>query len=138
MSRTKKYLICVLLALTCAAMLLPWFGFDRNISQLSGFFILVHPVTLLCIACVLIGLFPPKPPPRLIDLLPLIGLGGIFGIEVYTFLTWHIMTITGQFDLSFSLLHTYPEGYASMLLALLTFLTYVFILIHTHVTTRKP
>ncbi len=137
MSRTQKCLICILLALTCTAMCLPWFGFDRDITQMSGAYMLVQPVTLLSIACVLIGLFPPKPQPHWVQFLPLPGLVGILGLEVYSVLTWPIMTITGTFDLSFSLLHTYPEAYLGMFLALLTLLSYLFMLIRAHLSAAK-
>ncbi len=60
------------------------------------------------------------------NILASLGFGGIVCLEIYHFLTWYILTITGEFSLLTSFNWAYPEFYGALIIAFSAFVFNVF------------
>ena len=118
----RKIIMSIVLTISLLTMLLPWFGGYRGVSEVSGFILLDNPIVFACIILAYVGIWTNLG--RNSEILGSIGIIGIMVMEIYEFLTWHILTITGRFDLRVSFDWCYPEFYMALLCIVLTFVIY--------------
>ena len=63
-----------------------------------------------------------------IIIIALIGCIGIVAAEIYGFLTWHIMTISGHFSIGMSFRFAYPEFYIGLFISILMTGLYIYLM----------
>lgn len=112
MKKDKVFIIIVGL-LNIIMMYFPWFGLQRGVQEINGTIVLYNPLTLLALISLCLGVI------KNCNFLSISGSLSLIIIELFYFFTWHIETITGTFDLKFSLNATYPEFYISLILGIL-------------------
>ena len=102
-------------------MLLPQYGGCRGVQEISGLTNLLNPIGILSVILFCSGILFKK------NILGLIGCIGIVIAEIYKFLTWHIMTINGKFNLDMSFRFAYPEFYIGLVISVLMIALYVYL-----------
>ncbi len=118
----KKILMTLIFILCLSTMLFPWFGKMQGMDDISGLILLKNPVAVTCIILTFIGIWTDFG--KNSEIIGAIGLIGIIIMEIYEFLTWHILTITGHFDLNLSIHSSYPEFYLAILCTFITYIIY--------------
>lgn len=118
----KKIIMTCLLFISLSTMCFQWFGGKSGVQDISGLILLHNPIAVTCIVLSFIGIWECFKENSYI--LTCIGLLGIALMEIYEFLTWHILTITGHFDLQVSFHQCYPYFFIALLCTLATFFIY--------------
>lgn len=117
----NKIKMTIIFILSLLTMMLPWFGGAKGVQEVYGVILLNNPIAFTCMILVFVGIWNST---RTGEVLGTIGMIGIIVMEVYEFLTWHILTITGRFSLSVSLNMCYPEFYFAVICMMVTFVLY--------------
>ncbi len=128
--KSYKIINITFLALIFGSMMLSWFGFSRGIQEIKGITLLGNPLMLLFLLTIAVslGLFNEK----VMKIIAIIGFLGVFLLELYTYFTWHILTITGEFSLSSTIHGAYPEFYIALFMALVSALCNIIFLVRHH------
>ncbi len=113
--RKQKIVSGVLLVIILLSTMMSWFGGCRGVQEIKGTLILLNPITILFVLIVIVSLFIKNLKQSII--IRTIGFLGIVVIEVWYFLNWYILTITGKFSFSTIFNLTYPEFYLSLIIA---------------------
>lgn len=95
-------------------MLLHQYGGARGVQEISGLINLLNPIAVVSAVLFVLGVWAPRQGPAARLALGGVGAWGIVAAEVYTFLTWHIETITGAFSLQSSVRLAFPEFYVGL------------------------
>ena len=103
-------------------MLMDWFGGQRGVQDISGLILLNNPIAVACMILTLIGIWTHYGETSY--MLIYVGLTGIMMMEIYEFLTWHILTISGSFNLVLSFDWCNPEFYIAVMSMIATLLIY--------------
>ncbi len=104
--------------------LFSWFGGARGIQEIKGIMVLVNPLMLIFIILIVSSIFNSNT--KVMNILAVVGFGGIVCVEIYYFLTWYILTITGKFSLIDSFNWAYPEFYIAFIITLIAFIVSMF------------
>ncbi|MFI3326315.1 MAG: zf-HC2 domain-containing protein [Clostridia bacterium] len=88
---------------------LSWFGVSRGIQEIKGSIIFYNPTTILFLLILAVSFILKRK--IVYDIMSGVGFLGILAIELWCFLTWYILTITGEFNLYYSFEWAYPEFY---------------------------
>lgn len=107
--------------LCLSTMLWPWFGDARGVQEIYGTIMLDNPIALTCIILVFMGIWIENDYSQVFGN---IGLIGIIAMQIYEFMTWHIYTISGHFDLGLSFSLCYPEFYYALLSMVMVYIIY--------------
>lgn len=118
----RKLLMTVIFIISLSTMLMNWFGGQRGVQDISGLILLNNPIAVACIILTLIGIWTHYGETSY--MLIYVGLTGIMMMEIYEFLTWHIFTISGSFNLALSFDWCNPEFYIAVMSMIATLLIY--------------
>lgn len=118
----KKARIAVSIAfvISLLPMLLNQYGGCRGVQEISGITNLLNPIGILAVILFFLGILLNK------RILGLFGCIGIVISEIYTFFTWHVMTISGRFSISMSFRFAYPEFYIGLIISILMAVLYIY------------
>jgi len=117
----RKIIVCLALILSFITLTFPWFT-TEGIDIITGMSLFHNPIAVTCMILALIGTFGEFGDNG--EIIGSIGILGLIVMEIYEFLTWHIITITGRFDLSFSIQSCFPQFYIAVLCLIITFIIY--------------
>lgn len=106
--------------------MLPQYGGMRGVQEISGCINLFHPIGLISVALFYIGLWVPVKNDFARKAVSLAGCLGMVVSEIYHFLTWHILTITGKFSLAASFRLAYPEFYVGLVFSVIMTALYLY------------
>lgn len=120
----KKIIMTIALCICLSTMLLPWFGGLKGVQEIQGYHMLNNPIAVTCIILSFIGIWTNFG--RNSDIIGSIGFIGIIGMEIYELLTWHILTITGYFDIALSLSLAYSEFWFAFACTIITYIGFKF------------
>ncbi|MCD7949097.1 MAG: hypothetical protein LUG12_02380 [Erysipelotrichaceae bacterium] len=115
-----KCMITICLILCLMMMLFPWFHY--NGINVTGLIMFQDPIALTCIILSFIGIwghFGMNSP-----ILGHIGLIGLFVMEIYEFMSWHVLTVTGHYSLFWSINASYPTFYMALFITFITNIIY--------------
>lgn len=112
---TVMYILCL------STMLWPWFKDMQGVQAVYGTIMLDNPIALTCMIFVFVGIWIENDYGRIFGN---IGLVGIIAMQIYEFMTWHILTISGHFDLRLSFHLSYPEFYYAVLSTVIIYIIY--------------
>lgn len=116
----KKLMMTMVFILCIASMFLPWFK-TQDHEVVSGLILFDNPIALACIVLAFIGIWDIGSHGEIIGR---IGFIGIIAMEIYEFLTWHILRITGEFSLQLSIDLSNQEFYLALLWTCIAFIIY--------------
>ena len=105
-------------AVSLLPMLLSQYGGARGVQEIRGVINLQNPIAIVSIALFVVGVWVPRQSRAARWALGGVGDTGMVVAELYTFLTWHIETITGAFSLQSSVRLAFPEFYVGLVISL--------------------
>ena len=127
MQYKTKFIMSVCFILSLSPMLLSQYGGSRGVQEISGLTNLLNPIGILSVVLFFLGVWLPVKNRKISDTVGFLGCLGIVSAEIYEFLTWHILTVSGKFSLDLSFRLAYPEFYIG--LAVSIFLTILYTVI---------
>ncbi len=94
-------------------------------QEIQGVVNLMNPIGMISVVLFYVGIWAPIPGKSAKKIVGLMGCVGIVVSEIYEFLTWHIMTITGAFSIEASFRLVYPEFYVGLGVSVIMILVYL-------------
>ncbi len=121
----KKQFLSIVYLISLLPMLLPQYGGARGVQEIQGVVNLMNPIGMISVVLFYVGIWAPIPRKSAKKIVGLMGCVGIVVSEIYEFLTWHIMTITGAFSIEASFRLVYPEFYVGLGVSVIMILVYL-------------
>ena len=110
----KKLWLSVSFAASLLPMLLNQYGGRRGVQEITGLVNLLNPIGILAVLAFFAGVWIPFKDQRVGKVLGVLGTVGMVVSEIYQFLTWHVLTITGEVSLRHSIRFAFPEFYIGL------------------------
>lgn len=126
MKKQTKIILSIAYLISLAPMMLPQYGGARGVQEIQGFINLLNPIGLTSVVLFYVGIWVPIKKDSLRKIIGLMGCIGMVFSEIYQFLTWHIMTISGKFSLTKSFRFAYPEFYVGLGVSVIMILVYLY------------
>ena len=121
--KNKTFLsVCFLLSLL--PMLLNQYGAAKGVQEITGLINLLNPIGIVSVFMFLMSILCDFKKQITGKILGVAGVIGIVVSEIYSFLTWHILTITGEMSLQHSINLAFPEFYFGLGVSLVMFFVY--------------
>ena len=114
----KKITLSMAFALSLLPMLLNQYGGGKGVQEITGLMNLLNPIGILAVAVFVLGVWVPFRKELIGTVFGALGVTGIVASEVYTFFTWHVLTITGEMRLRHSIRLAFPAFYVGLLASL--------------------
>lgn len=114
----KKVILTISFLISLLPMLLNQYGGMKGVQEITGLINLLNPIGIVSVLLFVIGVWVVFKNKLLNKLLGFFGVIGIVFSEIYQFLTWHIMTITGEINLRTSFEFAFPEFYVGLIVSL--------------------
>lgn len=118
-------------AVSLLPMLLSQYGGARGVQEISGLINLYNPIAVVSVLLFFIGIWVPFRGRAAGRALSGVGVCGVVAAELYTFLTWHVRTITGEISLRHSVRLAFPEFYVGLAVSLCMAAAYLIFLLRT-------
>lgn len=120
----KKIILSIAFVLSLLPMLLNQYGGARGVQEISGLGNLFNPIGLVSVLLFIIGVWVSFKNVKVNKILSILGVVGIVISEIYQFLTWHILTITGEMSIQNSINFAFPEFYIGLVISLIMVIAY--------------
>ncbi len=120
----KKIILSIAFVLSLLPMLLNRYGGARGVQEISGLGNLFNPIGLVSVLLFIIGVWVSFKNVKVNKILSILGVVGIVISEIYQFLTWHILTITGEMSIQNSINFAFPEFYIGLAISLIMIVVY--------------
>ena len=120
----KKTILSILFTVSLLPMLLNQYGGRRGVQEITGLVNLLNPIGIIAVALFVIGVWVPFQKEIIGKVLGALGVIGIVASEVYKFLTWHVLTITGELSFQHSIRFAFPEFYIGLAVSMAMVITY--------------
>ena len=120
----KKIILSIAFVLSLLPMLLNQYGGARSVQEISGLGNLFNPIGLVSVLLFIIGVWVSFKNVKVNKILSILGVVGIVISEIYQFLTWHILTITGEMSIQNSINFAFPEFYIGLAISLIMIVVY--------------
>ena len=120
----KKVILTVAFLVSLLPMLLNQYGGMRGVQEISGLINLFNPIGLISLLLFFIGVWVSFKNNKINKILGALGTIGIVISEIYKFLTWYIVNITGKISLHNSIKFAFPEFYFGLTISLI--MTFVY------------
>lgn len=123
----KKVILTIAFVISLLPMLLNQYGGMKGVQEISGLGNLFNPIGLVAVLLFIIGVWVSFKDVKINKILSILGVVGIVISEIYQFLTWHILTITGEMSLQNSINFAFPEFYIGLAISLIMVVAYFII-----------
>ena len=120
----KKIILTIAFLISLLPMLLNQYGGMKGVQEISGLGNLFNPIGLVSVLLFIIGVWVSFKNVKVNKILSILGVVGIVISEIYQFLTWHILTITGEMSLQNSINFAFPEFYIGLAISLIMVVAY--------------
>ena len=120
----KKIKLTIAFLVSLLPMLLNQYGGMKGVQEISGLGNLFNPIGLVAVLLFIIGVWVSFKDVKINKILSILGVVGIVISEIYQFLTWHILTITGEMSLQNSINFAFPEFYIGLAISLIMVVAY--------------
>lgn len=121
----RKIFLTIAFLISLIPMVASQYGGVRGIREISGLTNLWNPIGIIAVVLFFIGLWVPLKNAKLGNFLAIVGLIGIIGAEIFTFLTWPIPAYQEHINLAYSFENAFPEFYLGLTTSALMLITYV-------------
>lgn len=121
----RKIFLTIAFLISLIPMVASQYGGVRGVREISGLTNLWNPIGIIAVVLFLIGLWVPFKNAKLGNFLAIVGLIGIIGAEIFTFLTWPIPAYQEHINLAYSFENAFPEFYLGLTTSALMLITYV-------------
>lgn len=120
----KKVILTIAFVISLLPMLLNQYGGMKGVQEISGLGNLFNPIGLVAVLLFIICVWVSFKDVKINKILSILGVVGIVISEIYQFLTWHILTITGEMSLQNSINFAFPEFYIGLAISLIMVVAY--------------
>lgn len=114
----KRLVLSIVFLISLLPMLFNQYGGMKGVQEITGMINLLNPIGMTALALFVIGVWAPLKKLSTGKLLGAVGVIGIVVSELYTFISWHYMTITGKISIQNSLQLAFPEFYLGLIVSL--------------------
>ena len=123
----KKVILSIAFVSSLLPMLLNQYGGMKGVQEISGLVNLFNPIGFIAVLLFIIGVWVSFKNVKVNKMLSILGVVGIVISEIYHFLTWHILTITGKMSIQSSINLAFPEFYIGLVISLIMIVAYFII-----------
>ena len=121
--KNKDFLsVCFFVSLL--PMLLNQYGAAKGVQEITGLINLLNPIGIVSVLMFLMSILCDFKKQIAGKILGAAGVIGIVVSEIYSFLTWHILTIKGEMSLQHSINLAFPEFYFGLGISLVMVFVY--------------
>ena len=124
----KQCILSAAFLVSLLPMLLNQYGGMKGVQEITGMINLlspnVFPIGIIAVVLFFVGVWAPFEKKSTGKVLGVLGVIGIVAAEIYTFFTWHVLTITGEVSIQNSLQFAFPEFYLGLAVSLLMVVAY--------------
>ena len=120
----KKLILSTAFVLSLSPMLLNQYGGLKGVQEITGLINLLNPIGIISVVLFFTGVWVTFNNHAYNKLLCTLGTIGIVASEIYKFMTWHVMTITGEINLYQSIRLAFPEFYFGLFISLVMIIVY--------------
>ena len=123
----KKAILSISFLISLLPMLLNQYGAAKGVQEITGLINLLNPIGIVSVLMFLMSILCDFKKQIAGKILGAAGVIGIVVSEIYSFLTWHILTITGEMSLQHSINLAFPEFYFGLSVSLIMVVIYFMI-----------
>ena len=120
----NKAFLSVCFFVSLLPMLLNQYGAAKGVQEITGLINLLNPIGIVSVLMFLMSILCDFKKQIAGKILGAAGVIGIVVSEIYSFLTWHILTITGEMSLQHSINLAFPEFYFGLGISLVMVFVY--------------
>jgi len=124
----KQCILSAAFLVSLLPMLLNQYGGMKGVQEITGMINLlspnVFPIGIIAVVLFFVGVWAPFEKKSTGKVLGVLGVIGIVAAEIYTFFTWHVLTITGEVSMQHSLEFAFPEFYLGLAVSVLMVVAY--------------
>lgn len=120
----KKIVLSIAFVLSLSPMLLNQYGGLKGVQEITGLINLLNPIGITSVVLFFTGVWVTFNNYAYNKLICTLGTIGIVASEIYKFMTWHVMTITGEINLYQSIRLAFPEFYFGLFVSLFMIIVY--------------
>ena len=120
----KKILLSVVFGISLLPVCMSQYGGCRGVQEISGILNILNPIGIVSVVVFFAGVWVPFENNKINTCIGAIGVVGMVVAELYTFMTWHVQTITGEISIQNSIRLAYPEFYIGLCVSLLMVIAY--------------
>ena len=120
----RKAFLSVCFFVSLLPMLLNQYGAAKGVQEITGLINLLNPIGIVSGLMFLMSMLCDFKKQIAGKILGAAGVIGIVVSEIYSFLTWHILTITGEMSLQHSINLAFPEFYFGLGVSLVMVFVY--------------
>ena len=120
----NKAFLSVCFFVSLLPMLLNQYGAAKGVQEITGLINLLNPIGIVSVLMFLMSMLCDFKKQIAGKILGAAGVIGIVVSEIYSFLTWHILTITGEMSLQHSINLAFPEFYFGLGVSLVMVFVY--------------
>ena len=120
----KKMMLSVAFVISVLPMCMSQYGGCRGVQEISGILNILNPIGIVSVVMFFAGVWFPFKKTILNFCIGATGVVGMVVAELYTFMTWHIQTITGEISIQSSIRLAYPEFYIGLCVSIIMVIVY--------------
>lgn len=120
----RKIILTIAFIISLLPMLLNQYGGLKGVEEISGLINLFNPIGIISVLLFIIGVWLTLKNKKINKILGGLGVIGIVISEIYKFLTWHIMNMTGKMSIHNSIELAFPEFYIGLVISLIMIVVY--------------
>ena len=121
----KKIIITAAFIISLLPMLLNQYGGLKGVQEITGLINLFNPIGIVSVVLFIVGVWVPMKKPVFNKVMGILGTVGIVISEIYKFLTWHVMTVTGEISIQHSIQLAFPEFYIGLVVSINMVVVYI-------------
>ena len=114
----KKIILSIAFLISLLPMLFNQYGGLKGVQEITGLINLLNPIGIVSVILFVLGVWFPFKKRVVSKSLGALGVIGIVVSEIYKFLTWHTLTVTGEVSLQNSIRLAFPELYIGLTISL--------------------
>ena len=123
----KKIILTAAFIISLLPLLLNQYGGLKGVQEITGLINLFNPIGIVSVVLFIVGVWVPMKKPGFNKVMGILGTVGIVISEIYKFLTWHVMTVTGEISIQHSIRLVFPEFYVGLVASIIMVVVYLII-----------
>ena len=120
----KKIILSIAFLISLLPMLFNQYGGLKGVQEITGLINLINPIGIVSVILFVLGVWFPFKKRVVSKSLGALGVIGIVVSEIYKFLIWHTLTVTGEVSLQNSIRLAFPEFYIGLTISLVMVIAY--------------
>ena len=121
----KRIILSAAFIISLLPMVLNQYGGLKGVQEITGLINLLNPIGIASVVLFIVGVWVPMKKPVFNKVMGILGTVGIVISEIYKFLTWHVMTVTGEISIQHSIQLAFPEFYIGLVVSINMVVVYI-------------